>query len=190
MNIFILPTNTCFWIACPISEIDSYSKIYEIKSRDFSKPLAILIEDFNYLEKNTNLSVEQINFLKNYKNPFTILIEKEKIIDNNLLKNISNINKLKIYSKIAFRVSHNFMQKKLNRLYWPLFLTSANKSNNSEIFDSKKIKKVFKQEIIENNIKIFAHNDFCINSKQKTSDIFEFVEDTIKIKYLRRLKNE
>lgn len=186
MNIFIFPTNTCFWIACPISEIESYKKIYEIKSREKSKALAILVDDYKYLELNTKLNDNQINFLLNYENPFTILIDKEKILDKELLNQINKLSNSEIYEKIAFRIAHNFMQKKLNRLYWPLFLTSANKSNNPEIFDSKIVRNEFKSEIEKYSIKVFAHPDYCINSKQNSSDIFEFIWESLEIKYLRK----
>jgi tRNA U54 and U55 pseudouridine synthase Pus10 len=75
-----------------------------------------MVSDFEYFSKSTKLTEKQINFLKNYKNPFTILIEKEKITDNNLLKNIEKLDNSEIYQKIAFRVAHNFMHKKLIRL--------------------------------------------------------------------------
>jgi L-threonylcarbamoyladenylate synthase len=186
MNIFIIPTNTCFWIACPIKNIDNYKKIYEIKNRDYSKPLAILCDSFEYLEENTLLNKEQINFLKNYQKPWTILIDKEKITDKKLLNQIEKLPNTEIYQKIAFRVAHNFMQNKLIRLNWLLFLTSANKSWKPEIFSSLKIKEEFKNEIEKYSIKVFAHNDFCINSHQTSSDIFEFIENTDNIKYLRK----
>ena len=180
MQIFILPTNTCFWIATPISDIGWYNKIYEIKNRDLDKPLALLIDSFEYLEENTILNKEQIDFLKAYEKPFTILSEtKEDVIP----KSITN---KKIYKKVAFRVAHNFMQAKLIRLNWPLFLTSANKSNKNEIFTSLVVREKFKTEIEKYDINVFAHGDFCINSNQSSSDIFEFTWDGLDIKYLRK----
>jgi len=184
--IYILPTNTCFWIACPISEIENYEKIYEIKERSLEKAIALMVSDFEYLEKNTELNFEQIEFLKDYKNPFTILIDKEKILDKNLLKIIKNLPNSEIYKKIAFRVAHNFMHKKLIRLNWPLFLTSANISSNPETFDTKSVKEEFSDILEKYDIKILAHNDFCIKSTQKSSDIFEFVWSWLEINYLRK----
>ncbi len=184
--LYILPTNTCFGIACPVKDLESYEKIYGIKSREKSKPIAILVDDFSYFSEHTKLTSKQIDFLKNYKNPFTILIDKQKILDKNLLKIINNLPNSKIYEKIAFRVAHTFMQKKLIRLNWPLFLTSANKSGNPEIFDTISIKKEFASEIDTHQIKIFAHNDYCINSSKKYSDIFEFVRESEEVNYFRK----
>jgi len=184
--IFILPTNTCFWIACPISDKQSYEKIYEIKKRDKKKAIAVMVSDFSYFSEQTKLTEVQIDFLKNYKNPFSILIDKSKILDKELLKIINNLDNSEIYEKIAFRVAHNFMHKKLIRLHWNLFLTSANISDNPEIFDTITIKKEFWEILEKEDIKVIAHQEFCINSKQKYSDIFEFVGESEDVKYFRK----
>jgi len=184
--LYILPTNTCFWLACPISEIDNYNKIYKIKKRDKSKAIAIMVWDFDYFNEFTKLTKNQIIFLKNYKNPWTILIDKEKILDKNLLEIINKLPNSEIYEKIAFRVAHNFMQKKLIRLNWPLFLTSANISNNPEIFDTITIQKEFSENILKEDIKILAHWKYCINFKQKYSDIFEFNGKDEEVEYFRK----
>jgi tRNA A37 threonylcarbamoyladenosine synthetase subunit TsaC/SUA5/YrdC len=62
-------------MACPITEHKDYEKIYKIKKRDFAKPLAILVPNFEWLEKYTILNKTQIEFLKNYSKPWTILTE-------------------------------------------------------------------------------------------------------------------
>jgi len=60
--------------------------------------LAILLKDFEELEKYSNLNTKQIDFLKKYPHPFTILTEtsREFIFPKFLDKNI--------YVKIAFRI--------------------------------------------------------------------------------------
>ncbi len=184
--LYILPTDTCFWLACSISEIEDYDKIYEIKNRDKSKAIAIIVWDFDYFFEATKLTEKQINFLKNYKNPFTILIEKEKILDKKLLKIINNLPNSKIYKKIAFRVAHTEIQKNLIKQKWLLFLTSANKSWNPEIFFVEKIQEEFQDDLWKYNIKILALNGYSINSKKKSSDIFEFVWESEEVKYFRK----
>lgn len=179
MNLFILPTNTCFWIATPINDIEWYKKIYEIKKRDFTKPLAIIVNSFEWLQKNTILSQEQIEFLKNYKNPFTVLTEtKQDIISN-------NIPNKEIYKKVAFRVAHDLMHTSLINDFWPLFLTSANIAWENEIFTTKDIRKIFGDKINKYDVKVFARPDFTIKSEIKASDIFEFIWNTTEINYIR-----
>ncbi|MDD3645969.1 MAG: Sua5/YciO/YrdC/YwlC family protein [Candidatus Gracilibacteria bacterium] len=180
MNLFILPTNTCFGIATPIGDIEGYKKIYEIKKRDFDKPLAIMVLDFEWLEKNTLLNHEQIEYLKKYKNPFTVITEtKENLIPD-------NIPNKQIYKKVALRIAHNFMHRSLINDFGPLFLTSANRSGECELFSTYDIKEIFKKEIEAYDIKVFAHPKYSIKSNICASDIFEFIGNTTEINYIRK----
>lgn len=180
MNLFILATNTCFWLACPVSEEKSYKKIYSLKNRSLDKPLALIVSDFDWLSENTDLNKNQIDFLRDYKKPFTILA---KTYNKNLLENINSLDNSHLYKKIAFRVAHNFIQRRLIMDYGPLFLTSANKSWEKEIFTTKSILDTFSKS---DWTQIFAHKDYEIKSSQKSSDIFEFVWESLDLKYLRK----
>ena len=65
-SIYIVPTDTCYGIACEISDVKSYEKIYKMKKRNFDMPLAIMVPNYNWFKENTYLTDEQIDFLKNY----------------------------------------------------------------------------------------------------------------------------
>ena len=77
--IYILPTDTCYGIACALDDKKNYEKIYKIKKRSFDKALAIMVKDFAWFEENSDLTDEQIEFLKNYDKPFTILTNSTPI---------------------------------------------------------------------------------------------------------------
>jgi len=183
--IYIIPTDTCFWLTCSLNDIKNYHKIYKIKKRKLSKPLAIIIENYDWLEKNTSLTLEQIKFLKNYKKPFTILTDSNHV---KLWINYSDMDNefenKDVYKKIAFRVANNDIQKKLIKEYWPMFLTSANLSDKPEIYSIKELRKEFEYYIDKNIIKIKWNQN--LNNKVKTSDLFEFVWDSLDINYLRK----
>lgn len=184
--IYIIPTDTCFWIACGLDDCKSYNEIYEIKKREFSKPLAIMVKDFKWLEKNTILNEEQIDFLKNYEKPFTILTDctNIKALLNFEDEEFNFVNKDE-YKLIAFRVAHNDIQKKLIDEVGPIFLTSANISNNPEIYSSMEIEKEFSYYLKNNKVK-FLNDDISELEKKKTSDIFEFVWESLEVNYLRK----
>lgn len=182
--VFIVSTNTCFWIGCFINDLENYKKIYKIKERNFCKPLAIFVKGFSYFEKYTDLTEQEIDFIKNYTKPFTILIDKKKCKDMYLLENIKKLPNKDKYKKIAFRVAHNEVHNKLieeNRLF---FLTSANKSNTKEIKSMKEIKDTFKKDIEKYNIDIFENDNFIIKTSYNYSDIFEITKNWIK--YFRK----
>lgn len=176
--IYILPTDTCFWIACSIYDITSYHKIYKIKKRPLSKPLAIMIPDFLWLEKNTLLNKNQIKFLKNYNKPFTILTDSPVI---KMILNHFNYKNKEVYKQIAFRVAHNDIQKKLINDIWPIFLTSANFSWQKEIYNINEAKKQFKN--FKEDI-IFLWDNITLK-ENPPSDIFYFTWEWTQIKYIR-----
>lgn len=182
--IFIIPTDTCFWIWCEITDVKSYHRIYEIKKRDLSKPLAIMVKDFSWLEKNTSLNKAQIDFLKKYEKPFTIMTDAPRIsmilnLEQDVFKYLNALE----YKKIAFRVAHNDFQRDLIDEIGPIFLTSANFSWEKEIYSTNEAKKQFDKYLKE--IK-FIPSDFEIEEKLPPSDIFEFIWESLNITYLRK----
>lgn len=107
-TIFILPTDTCFGIACALDDKKGYHKIYDIKKRSFDKPLAVLVESFDWLEKYTSLTPEQIEFLKEYEKPFTVVTDCPNI---QIFLNFEDdedgeFRNNKVYKKIGFRVAN------------------------------------------------------------------------------------
>jgi len=112
--LYLIPTDTCYGIACPISEPKDYEKIYKIKKRSFDKPLAIMVSDFYWLAENTDLTEEQLEYLYTYKKPFTILTNASRIkMILNLEDEEFEYRNKDLYEKIAFRVAHTPEQKKL-----------------------------------------------------------------------------
>lgn len=184
--IYIIPTDTCFWIACSISDIKNYEKIYKIKKRDYSKPLAIMVPNFEWLEKYSDLNKEQINFLKKYDKPFTILCDSSFVklwihfVNEDTKEEFRN---REVYEKIAFRVANNKIQKKLLKEVGPIFLTSANVSNRPEIYKTSSIREEFWDLIKKWAIKFYE--DWNLK-ETKASEIFEFEGETTNQIFLRK----
>ncbi|MBB1564958.1 Sua5/YciO/YrdC/YwlC family protein [Candidatus Gracilibacteria bacterium] len=185
--LYILPTDTCFGLACPISEPKSYEKIYQIKKREKSKPLSILVPNFAWLEKNTDLTSAQIDFLKNYEKPFTVLANCSYLkIWLNFVNEENNEEFFNrdIYEKFAFRVANNETQKKILKEVGPIFLTSANQSKESEIYSFDELKLNFGNLIDEGKITFLgAKKDL---PKTKPSEIFEFIDESLERNFLRK----
>ncbi len=186
--IYILPTDTCFWIACGLDDIKSYERIYKIKKRSLDKPLAILVTDFNWLEKNTELTKEQVDFLKKYNKPFTILTESPHVsVWINFVNDENGEEFLNrwVYEKFAFRVANNKTQDRLLKENGPMFLTSANISNEPEIYTSREIKEKFAEALEKWHIKFVWENTWVL-PKNPPSEIFEFVWETLEQKFIRK----
>ncbi len=182
-TVYIVATDTCYWIACAIDDIKSYEKIYKIKKRSFDKPLAIMVPNFQWLEENTYLNDEQIDFLKDYPHPFTVLCECPAIKALLNFEDDTHFYKNKdVYDKIAFRVAHTPEQKKLLKRVGPIFLTSANKSWHKEKYNYKDIYNDFDE--YNHILEYIGKED--LSPEIQSSDIFEFHDDTLEVTYLRK----
>jgi len=170
----ILPTDTCWWIWCQIHDVQAYEKIYSLKKRSFQKPLSVMVESFSDLQEYSNLNEEQIEFLKNYEKPFTVLA------DSDILENL-NIPNMAQYEKVAFRVAHSDIQKKLISEVGPIFLTSANISGHQEYYTLENVKKDFwpSDEIM------FLGDDTYIGGNPP-SEIFWFEGENCEQVFLRK----
>lgn len=185
--IYLIPTDTCFWLASPIDDIKLYEKIYKIKKRTLEKPLPIMVKDINWLKKNTTLTPEQIKFIQNYKRPYTILTNSPSISVwlNYETEKWEGFRNRELYKKIAIRVANNTAQKDLIGKIWPIFLTSANYSWEPELYTTKDSREKFSYYIEKKQIKILTADNFKL-PPVKSSDIFEFIWDSLEPKYLRK----
>lgn len=184
--IYILPTDTCYGIGCAFDDKKNYEKIYKIKKRSHDKPLAIMVKDFAWLEEHTDLTNEQVDFLKRYEKPFTVLTQSRHI---ELFLEYSDenedyfINK-DVYKQIAFRVAHNGMQESLINEVGPIWLTSANLSGAGETYDVEKIDSDFKYYIDKWIVEVIGTAN--LDSSIPASDIFSFDGESLNIEYIRK----
>ncbi len=184
--IYILPTDTCYGIACAFDDKKNYEKIYKIKKRSHDKPLAIMVKNFQWLRDNTDLTDEQVDFLERYEKPFTVLTHSRNIelfleyADDN---EDYFINK-DVYEQIAFRVAHNGMQESLINEVGPIWLTSANLSGAGETYDIAKIDSDFEYYIEKWVVEVMGTAN--LDPEVPASDIFSFEDDSLDIKYLRK----
>lgn len=124
--LFLLPTDTCYGLAWSFTEQD-YNEIYRLKWRDFIKPLAWLVRDYENLRKYIEITDEQIKFLQNYPRPWSILGKKR---EDFILPEFLDA---KTYEKISIRVADECIIADIcDNVSYPLFLTSANPSGNPE----------------------------------------------------------
>lgn len=167
--VILLPTDTCYGLASEFTEQD-YREIYRLKGRDFMKPLAWLVRDYEELQKYIEITDEQIEFLQNYPRPWSILGTKRK--DFVLPEFLDP----KTYEKISLRVAEKCIIAYIrDNVSYPLFLTSANLSGNPESKTLAEAREFFPWvEGMDGGI--------C---DELPSDIFEFWEDG-EVKYLRK----
>lgn len=171
--LFLLPTDTCYGLAWEFTEQD-YIEIYRLKGRDFSKQLAILVEDYADMKKYIEISDEQIDFLKKYPHPWSFLGKRR--IDFVLPLWMDS----EKYQMISIRVAQVCippiqLSSHTSNLLFPLFLTSANLSWMPESKTLAEARELF--PLVE-----WIDGGIC---SQPPSDIFSIGEDG-ELQYLRR----
>jgi tRNA A37 threonylcarbamoyladenosine synthetase subunit TsaC/SUA5/YrdC len=124
--LYLLPTDTCYGFAWEFNSTD-YHEIYRLKWRDFTKQLAILVEDYEDMKTYIEITDEQIEFLRNYPYSWSFLGKRNPDF---MLPGFLDAEK---YQMISIRVAENCIPQNLQvGLQYPLFLTSANISGKWE----------------------------------------------------------
>lgn len=124
-KIIIFPTDTVYGIGCLVDDLDAIKRIYDIKSRDYSKPMVILCANFEQVES---------------------LIAKGQVIPDALKKHwpgkltIIFFKNQKVYDIISagrqtvgIRIPGNEISLNLLKKFGPMVVTSLNLSNEPAI---------------------------------------------------------
>ncbi|MGB5981878.1 MAG: L-threonylcarbamoyladenylate synthase [Nonlabens sp.] len=119
----IYPTDTIYGLGCDAYNYDAVEKIYDIKERDKSKSLIVLVESFNMLESVIDDIPDMAwEVLKVNKKPLTIIYDKPKNIAENIIAQDGSL---------AVRVTNDPLCRSIIRkLKRPLVSTSANLSGD------------------------------------------------------------
>jgi len=132
-------TDTVYALACDANNSEAIEKIYQIKNRDRSKFLGILVSNVDCVEKICYISNREKSFLEENYDKGVTLILKKKI---KFLKYIGD------RQTISVRVAHNEYLKKLSENFNGLIaMTSLNLAGEKEIFSFQEAKKRFADQV-------------------------------------------
>lgn len=124
-EVLIFPTDTVYGIGASLYDTESIKKIYEIKGRDFNKPLAVLcsnikqIDEFAYMDKKASLLAKLL-----WPGGLTMVLKtKPKYFE------------LTGESTIAVRIPNHKLALSLLDQYGPMKTTSVNASGELPLND-------------------------------------------------------
>ena len=110
----ILPTETVFGLVCMYGSAEGLERIYEIKDREKTKKLQVLIASFQQLDWIQVDASNELQALANHfwPGPLTVIVEN------------------RIGKEVGIRIpDHFFVQSVIDSIGKPLIATSANRSN-------------------------------------------------------------
>ena len=128
-GVAVIPTDTVYGIVADAMNYDAVKKAYEVKKRDYSKPMILLVSNYemlnNYVKDISNFELELMN---NYwPGELTILLKRNE----NVLDIVTNGGEL-----VGIRIPNNkTLIELIDKVGKPLISTSANISKKETITD-------------------------------------------------------
>ena len=139
-GVIIYPTETLFGIGT-LALVEEYvRKVFEVKGRDYNKPLPVLFKNLDQLSHYIRLDSFGRKLAEKFLPGPLTLISEQKIYMPSLISAGTG--------KIACRISsNNFVAELLDILDEPITSTSANISNSPNLFRSDDIIKLFSNKV-------------------------------------------
>ncbi len=136
-KVLAIKTDTVYGLICDASNIEACDKIYEIKRRERTKPLAIFVKNIDEVKKyvlENELSDDVVRVMEKYwPGPLTIILKKKKQVFDYITNGFDSIG-IRIPSDI-------FLLNVLKNVDFPLAQTSCNISGENEYKDANEIEK-------------------------------------------------
>lgn len=124
-KVIVFPTDTVYGVGCLYDDINSIKRIYELKNRDYSKPMVILcssLEEVKPLIKDVGDLRETLT--RFWPGELTVIFFKsEKVYD------IISAGK----NTVGIRIPNNDISLSILKKYGPMVVTSLNQSNEPPI---------------------------------------------------------
>lgn len=161
-KILIFPTDTVYGIGAKINDLEGIKKIYEIKGRDFNKPLAVLAAS---IEDLANLIVIDSRFLKLanafWPGPLTIIV-----------KTSESFFKTSGYETLGVRIPKHQLALKILKKQGPMKVTSINQSGEEPLNDYLEIKNKYQSK----GVKIFNNKETNLGVSSTVVDVTGFIK--------------
>lgn len=140
-NVISLPTETVYGLACDIFNQSAIQNIFELKGRNYSKPLSAFCYSIEQVEQITSILPDLFYILfENFlPGPLTIIVNKNQKTTDLMTSGMKTI---------AIRVPQNlFVLELLNKFSNPLASTSANISDGSSCTNAIQVNNIFNSKI-------------------------------------------
>lgn len=139
-GVIVYPTDTLYGIGSDATNADAVKKVFEIKGRDFRKPLLVAVADVETAKKivfwNKYADILAKKFLPG---PLTLVLKKKIKLPEELTCGSE---------RIGVRIPNNSVTLKILKKFGkPITTTSANISGEENITDLKKLSKEIKEKV-------------------------------------------
>lgn len=138
-KIIVFPTDTVYGVGCKIDDTCAIKKIYDLKKRDYSKPLAVLTCDKDVSLYAYNVSDDIKKLMDEYwPGALTIIFDKTDLINDLISAGTKSV---------GIRMPNSVIALKILKRFGPMCTTSINISGFDALNDLSKIEEEFKDKI-------------------------------------------
>lgn len=160
-KVIIFPTDTVYGIATPIFDLEGIDRIYKIKKRDRSKPLACLCADLKQIDDIAYVSDKARSLINQYLPGALTLILKSKL----------NVKDKIGYDTIGVRIPDNEVALNILKENGPMLTTSVNDSGHAPLNKyedivikySELVDEIYMSDLISSNVSSTVV--YCIDDK-------------------------
>lgn len=138
-KLLLYPTDTVWGIGCDATQDLAVRKIYEVKRRDISKAMIVLVESFERLSTLVEVPQAARSLMRQARKPLTIVYENPRDVAPSLCSKDQTL---------AIRLTKDpFCKALIQGLNRPIVSTSANRSGNPAPLAFDQIEPVLLDEI-------------------------------------------
>ena len=136
-GVILYPTDTVYGLGANIFNNDAVKRIYEIKQRERSKPLSILVSNIESIPLVAQTSMKQMDIINNWlPGPYTFILPKKSIVSSFVSAN----------AKVGVRVPGYEIATGLASIF-PIITTSANVADEETLSDPQDILKQIGEDV-------------------------------------------
>ncbi|XP_065908163.1 threonylcarbamoyl-AMP synthase-like [Dysidea avara] len=136
-GVIAMPTDTIYGVAAKVSVTAGIQRIYNLKGRDQSKPLAICCSDISQITRWSNCSIGEDILKELLPGPFTLILERSTKLNPDLNPGVQSV---------GIRIPDSALCIKLvAQLGEPIALTSANISGKSSAISIEEFKELWSE---------------------------------------------
>lgn len=168
-KVVCFPTDTVYGVGALINDEEAINKIYHLKHRDTSKPLAVLTGTRNIKDYVIDINSQAKELMDKYwPGALTLIFKKTNLINDKVTSNFDTVGLRMPNSNVALQILNHFGL---------MATTSVNISGSEPLNDIELIKKYFSDEI-----------DYLVIEEEKKSNVSSTVVDVTnkQLKVLRQ----
>ncbi|MFA7687861.1 MAG: L-threonylcarbamoyladenylate synthase [Moheibacter sp.] len=138
-QVFLYPTDTTFGIGCDATNVETIKRIYQIKKRQDSKSLIILVDSNQRLQQIVDVPDLAWDLMDLSEKPVTIIYDNPRNLPKELIPEDNTI---------AIRLTKdNFCKRLISKFNAPIVSTSANVSGEPTPNSFEEISPEIKNEV-------------------------------------------